>query len=189
MKPQMKQGLLSLLAVYVLLGACSSRVSPGIQKGAQAMEIQVTSAAFKEGESIPEVYTCDGQNIPPPLAWSGIPKEAKALALICDDPDAPIGVYVHWVLYNLPATVKELPAGVPKEAKPSPGGVQGANGSRQTGYTGPCPPSGTHRYYFKLYALGSELALKPGASAQDLQKAMEGHILAQGQLMGRYKRK
>jgi len=153
------------------------------------MAIKVVSSAFQEGGMIPADYTCDGKNISPPLSWSGIPEKAVTLALICDDPDAPVGTWVHWVLYNLPASVKELPAGVPPEERLASGAVQGKNDFRKVGYGGPCPPGGTHRYYFKLYALDKALELKPGAIKKELLKAMEGHILAEGQLMGRYKRR
>ena len=153
------------------------------------MVIKVLSSAFQEGGMIPADYTCDGRNISPPLSWSGIPEKVVTLALICDDPDAPVGTWVHWVLYNLPASAKELPAGVPPQEKLASGAVQGKNDFRKPGYGGPCPPGGTHRYYFKLYALDKALDLKPGATKKELLKAMEGHILAEGQLMGRYKRR
>jgi len=153
------------------------------------MAIKVVSLAFQEGAMIPADYTCDGKNVSPPLSWSGIPEKAVTLALICDDPDAPVGTWVHWVLYNLPASAKELPAGVPPEEKLASGAVQGKNDFRKLGYGGPCPPGGTHRYYFKLYALDKALDLKPGATKKELLKAMEGHTLAEGQLMGRYKRR
>jgi Raf kinase inhibitor-like YbhB/YbcL family protein len=153
------------------------------------MAIKVVSSAFQEGGMIPADYTCDGKDISPPLSWSGVPEQAVTLALICDDPDAPLGTWVHWVLYNLPASVRELPAGVPPDERLANGAVQGRNDFRRLGYGGPCPPGGTHRYYFKLYALDKALDLKPGATKKELLKAMEGHILAEGQLMGRYKRR
>jgi Raf kinase inhibitor-like YbhB/YbcL family protein len=147
---------------------------------------KLTSTAFKEGETIPGSYTCDGVNVSPSLEWSGVPATAKTLALICDDPDAPAGTWVHWVLYNLPAANMGLIENVPATEQLKGGGVQGTNDFRKVGYGGPCPPSGTHRYFFKLYALDSELPLKPGATKGDLVKAMEGHIVGQTQLMGRY---
>lgn len=147
------------------------------------MPIQVTSSAFKDGETIPTKYTCDGANISPPLAWSTVPNGTLSLALIADDPDAPVGNWVHWVLYNIPAGQTALSEGVQNT------GVQGTNSFRQTGYGGPCPPKGKpHRYFFKLYALDSPVNLKSSPSKADLEKAMQGHILAQGQLMGRYGR-
>ena len=153
------------------------------------MAIKLVSSAFQEGGMIPADYTCDGKDISPPLSWSGVPEQAVTLALICDDPDAPLGTWVHWVLYNLPASVRELPAGVPPDERLANGALQGRNDFRRLGYGGPCPPGGTHRYYFKLYALDKALDLKPGATKKELLKAMEGHVLAEGQLMGRYKRR
>ncbi|MEE9252063.1 MAG: YbhB/YbcL family Raf kinase inhibitor-like protein [Thermodesulfobacteriota bacterium] len=152
------------------------------------MSMNVTSAAFEEGGMIPRQYSCDGADISPPLAWSGVPEGTKSIALICDDPDAPVGVWVHWVLYNLPPDTTELPEGVPSQKTLSSGAMHGRNDFGNLEYGGPCPPGGTHRYYFKLYTLDTELELSPGASKKQLLSAMEGHILAQGQLMGRYKR-
>lgn len=153
-----------------------------------SMKITVTSGAFKEGEMIPGKYTCDGEDMSPPLGWSGIPAEAKSIAMISDDPDAPMGTWVHWVIYNMPSDLKGLPENVPQKEALENGAVQGINDSRQTGYGGPCPPSGVHRYYFKVYALDTKLSLKPRCAKRDLENAMKGHILAEGQLMGRYKR-
>jgi hypothetical protein len=152
------------------------------------MAIQVTSTAFKEGEMIPRQYTCDGKDVSPPLAWSGVPQETKSIALICDDPDAPMGTWVHWVLFNLPPTSSSLSEGVSSSRSLDNGGKHGKNDFRKLGYGGPCPPGGTHRYYFKLYALDSMLTLDSGISKADLVKAMQGHILAEGQLRGKYKR-
>jgi len=150
--------------------------------------MKLTSFAFAEGAMIPVKYTCDGQNVSPPLAWTDLPGGAKSLALICDDPDAPAGTWVHWVAFNLPPDLAGLPEGVPTEKAPKTGGVQGTNSGRRIGYSGPCPPSGTHRYFFKLYALDNTLSLDSNATAKDVQAAMKGHILAEAQLMGRYKR-
>ena len=154
----------------------------------EKVEINVTSTAFKEGQPIPKQYTCDGVNISPPLEWSGVTKTAKTIAIICDDPDAPVGTWVHWVLYNLPADKIGLIENTPATETLPGGGVQGTNDFKKIGYGGPCPPSGTHRYFFKLYALDAELSLKSGATKADLEKAMEGHLVSQGQLMGRYSR-
>ena len=154
-----------------------------------AMGIQLTSSAFKEGEPIPSKYTCDGQDISPPLKWSNLPEGTKSLALISDDPDAPMGTWIHWVIYNIPPTVTELEQGVPTSKELPNRAKQGINDFRKIGYGGPCPPSGTHRYFFKLYALDSELNLAPGATKNNLLNAMEGHILGMGQLMGIYLRK
>jgi hypothetical protein len=150
--------------------------------GVTPMTLQLTSTAFQEGATIPQKYTCDGKNLSPQLDWSAAPGQTKSFALIVDDPDAPVGTFVHWVVYNLPATLTGLPEGASS-------GVQGANGFRKNAYGGPCPPKGApHRYFFKLYALDSSLDLKPGASKSDVENAMRGHILAQGQLMGKYGR-
>jgi Raf kinase inhibitor-like YbhB/YbcL family protein len=151
--------------------------------------IQLTSAKFKEGEIIPSNYTCDGQNISPPLKWSGVPQNTKSLALICDDPDAPAGTWVHWVIYYIPPIMSELQEGIPTKETTSNGIKQGVNDFKKIGYGGPCPPGGTHRYYFKIYALDTELNLTSSAKKSDLEKAMKGHILATGRLMGKYKRK
>ena len=157
-------------------------------KGGKKMQIKVTSTAFEEGGMIPKQYTCDGTDVSPPLAWTSVPEGTKTIALICDDPDAPMGTWVHWVLFNLPADVKELPENVQPQKSLETGAMQGTNDFRKIGYGGPCPPGGTHRYYFKLYALDSELNLQAGATKRELLKTMKGHILAEGQLMGRYRR-
>lgn len=150
--------------------------------------MEIKSPAFKEGESIPAKYTCDNVDISPPLAWSMVPSGTGAFALISDDPDAPAGTYVHWVLFNLPGNLRELSENVPKIETLKNRSSQGRNDFGKIGYGGPCPPGGTHRYYFKLYALDNELDAKPGITKKELLKAMEGHILEQAQLMGRYKR-
>lgn len=149
------------------------------------MQIQLSSSAFQEGGKIPAQYTCDGANVSPPLEWTGVPQGAKSLALIVEDPDAPSGVWVHWVLFNLEPGLTELPEGV----KPGSLGEQGMNDSRRPGYSGPCPPRGpAHRYFFKMYALDKTLSLSAGATKKDAEKAMQGSVLAQGQLIGKYGR-
>jgi len=152
------------------------------------MAITMTSSAFTEGALIPKKHTCDAEDISPDLKWSGVPREAKSLALICDDPDAPAGTWVHWVLFNIPAEAGALAAGIPPEAVLDSGARQGKNDFRKLGYGGPCPPGGTHRYFFKLYALDTVLSLESGSTKAQLVAAMKGHILAEGQLMGKYKR-
>ncbi|MDA2930842.1 YbhB/YbcL family Raf kinase inhibitor-like protein [Acidobacteria bacterium AH-259-O06] len=137
---------------------------------------------------MPPRYTCDGEDISPPLKWSDPPENTKSFALIADDPDAPVGTWVHWVLYNLPAETRGLPEAVPGEAELADGSRQGQNSWRRLGYGGPCPPGGTHRYFFKLYALKAALDLAAGASKEQVLQAMEGQILAQTELMGRYSR-
>jgi Raf kinase inhibitor-like YbhB/YbcL family protein len=152
------------------------------------MTIRITSSAFSEGEMIPRSYTCDDKDVSPDLVWTGIPDGAKTLVLICDDPDAPVGNWVHWVLFNIPTVETGLPAEIAPEAEMANGARHGINDFRRLGYGGPCPPGGTHRYFFKLYALDNELDLDSGASKSRVEEAMQGHILAEGQLMGRYKR-
>ncbi len=152
------------------------------------MDIKIKSPALVPGGKIPGKYTCDGMDISLPLAWTSGPEGTKTFALICDDPDAPRGTWVHWVLFNLPADIIELRENVPPERELESGAKQGMNDFRKIGYGGPCPPGGTHRYYFKLYALDTEINLEAGATKSELLKAMEGHILAEGQLMGRYER-
>ena len=153
------------------------------------MMIKVTSPAFSAGQPIPTKYTCDGADVSPPLKWEGVPDGTKSLALICDDPDAPAGTWVHWVVYDLPPTATELAEKVATTDTLPIGGKQGLNDFKRTGYGGPCPPPGkAHRYFFKLHALDTTTALKPRASKADLLRAMEGHLLAQGELMGTYQR-
>ena len=152
------------------------------------MGFVITSDAFSEGGLIPSKYTCDGQNTSPPLLWYGAPSNTQSFALISDDPDAPVGTWIHWIVFNMPATATGLPEAVPPSSKLSDGSLQGRNSWPQTGYGGPCPPSGTHRYFFKLYALDQVLALPAGATKEELLSAMKGHVLAESQLMGKYAR-
>ena len=154
------------------------------------MAFILTSTAFKDGATIPGKHTCDGVDVSPPLAWSGTPAGTRSVALIADDPDAPGGTWVHWVLYNLPAEVSELPENIAKVESLDLGGArQGRNDFRRPGYGGPCPPPGlAHRYFFKLYALDTRLELKAGAQKKDVEAAMEGHVLGSAQLMGTYAR-
>ena len=149
----------------------------------------ITSTAFTNGGMIPPKYTADGADVSPPLAFANAPAGTKTFALICDDPDAPRGTWVHWVLYNLPVSVKSLPEHVPTQPKLPNGALQGKSDFGKIGYGGPAPPSGTHRYFFKVYALNAELKLGSGATKAQLVKAMNGHILAQGELVGKYSRK
>ncbi len=144
-------------------------------------DLTVRSSAFEAGKLIPKEYSCDGQEINPPLTVGGIPKETKTLVLAVDDPDAPSGTFDHWIVWNIsPSTNMITEDSVP--------GKEGLNSARQRGYMGPCPPSGTHRYFFKVYALDTELNLSENAKKKDVEKAMQGHILAKGELMGRYRR-
>ncbi len=150
--------------------------------------ISISAEAFQTGGAIPEEYTCDGSDVSPALSWRGIPSNAKSIALIMDDPDAPMGTFVHWVLFNIPPGMTKLPRGVPKNRTLNDGSSQGITDFGRTGYGGPCPPGGTHRYYFRIYALDTMLDLQPGSSRKQLENAMKGHILATGELMGNYKR-
>lgn len=153
------------------------------------MAFEVKSSAFQHEGDIPRKYTCDGADVSPPLNWTSPPRGTKSLALICDDPDAPVGTWVHWVLFGLPPETRELPEGIPTDKVIPNGGKQGINDFGNIGYGGPCPPPGpAHRYFFKLYALDAEPDLKPGATKKELVKAMDKHILAQAELMGRYRR-
>jgi len=152
------------------------------------MPFVLTSTTFTQGKPIPAVYTCTSRDISPPLAWGDPPEGTQSLALIMDDPDAPAGTWMHWVIYNIPAAARGLPENIPPDATLGDGSLQGKNSWGRPGYGGPCPPSGTHRYFFKLYALDTMLNLPSGASKQQLLQAMESHILAQVELMGTYKK-
>ncbi len=171
-----------------LVAACSVDNQKSVEEN--SMSIQITSSAFSEGKPIPAKHTADGPGVSPPLQWTNVPPAAKSLALICDDPDAPAGTWVHWVVYDLAPSTAGLAEDVPKSQYLSNGAKQGLNDFRRLGYGGPMPPPGKpHRYYFRLYALDTLLDLKPGATKQDLLKAMKGHVLTDGQLMGTYQRK
>jgi Raf kinase inhibitor-like YbhB/YbcL family protein len=153
--------------------------------------VKLTSSAFADGAPIPVKHTCDGPDVSPPLAWADTPANTKSFALIMDDPDAPMGTWVHWVLWNLPGTRDSLPENVSKtgESKELGGALQGNNTWPKVGYYGPCPPPGKpHRYFFKLYALDGLLSLKAGATKADVERATQGHVLAQAQVMGTYGR-
>jgi Raf kinase inhibitor-like YbhB/YbcL family protein len=179
---------LALVVFAALIAGC--RNQPGDNDpGGAAITFELTSPAFREGETIPKQYTGDGMDTSPPLRWGQVPKQAKSLAVICDDPDAPSGTWVHWVLFNLPPEVRELPEAVPAQEKLENGAHQGTNDFGKIGYGGPAPPPGkVHRYFFKVYALDCTIDLGAGATAAQLSAAMKGHVLAQGRLMGRYGR-
>jgi len=154
-----------------------------------SMFLTISSPSFSNGGNIPQKFTCDGADVSPQLSWSEPPAGTKTLALLVDDPDAPVGNWNHWTMWNVPTTTRSFAEGLRKEAELSDGSRQGQNDFRQTGYNGPCPPRGKpHRYYFKLYALDTRLDLKPGAAKKDVEAAMKGHILAQAEWMGRYGR-
>jgi hypothetical protein len=158
--------------------------------GASTPHLVLSSSAFRDGETIPVQHSCDGEDLSPPLAWTGAPVGTRTFALICDDPDAPRGTWVHWLLWNLPADACELGQGVPPAPQMPSGARQGLNDSGELGYSGPCPPPGKpHRYYFRLHALDTALNLEPRVSRADLDAAMAGHILTQSTCMGTYERR
>ena len=174
--------LIGAAIALVLATTGSLMAPPNAQK-----KMSLSSSAFKDGHPIPVDYTCDGKNISPPLAWSGAPADTQSLLLIVDDPDAPAGVWTHWILFNLTTDTSDLPEDFvksPSTAKP------GTNDFKKTGYGGPCPPAGkAHRYFFRIFALDTTLNLSPGATRKDVDAAMAKHVLAMGQLMGTYQRK
>ena len=163
-------------AVVILLAVTASFA-------AERARMKITSSAFQEGGNIPSKFTCDGSDTSPPLQITGVPSEAKSLVLIADDPDAPSGLFTHWLVWNIPPQTNSTPEGS------APKGVQGANDFGKSGYKGPCPPPGTHRYSFKIFALDRELDLRAGAKRSQLDAAMKGHVIAQGELVGRYARR
>jgi hypothetical protein len=172
----------------VVAGLCLS--SPGSAMAQRAkMSFQISSSSFPAGGNIPRKFTCDAADISPELSWSGAPAGAKSFALIADDPDAPAGIWTHWVIYDLPPNLATLPENTPKVDELPDGAQQGRNSFKKIGYNGPCPPPGNaHRYFFRLYALDQRLEIKPGASKSELEKAMQGHILAHTEFMGKYQR-
>jgi len=173
-------------ATAALVGVLLALAAVGCAPAPAAASFDLSSPAFGAGQPIPRVYTCEGGLQSPPLAWGEPPTGTQSFALIVDDPDAPMGTYVHWVLYNIPASARQLPAGVPAGAELPDGSRQGKGSNGKTSYFGPCPPSGTHRYFFKLYALDGVLNLEAGATKAQLLAAMKKHILGQAELMGTY---
>ena len=153
------------------------------------MTFQLESSAFENGKTIPRKYTCDGEDVSPPLMWKGAPEGTKSFALICDDPDAPLMTWTHWVVYGIPASVDYLLEGLPKAEVVAGVIKQGSNSGRRVGYAGPCPPGGkAHRYYFRIYALDADPDIRPGESKKHLEEAMKGHVLGQAETMGLYTR-
>lgn len=178
-----------ILVVMTVLGACQGQQSDELVVEGTTDMLQLQSDAFAAEGIVPQRFTCDGQDVSPPLSWSEPPAGTLSLVLICDDPDAPVGTWDHWVLFNIPVTTRSLPEGIPADPVVQGIGVHGSNSWQKLGYGGPCPPKGgAHRYYFKLYALDDSLDLDAGAGKNDVEKAMKGHILAEGQLMARYSR-
>jgi len=152
------------------------------------MSIKLTSPAFEDGVMIPGKYTCDGDDVSPQLNWEDIPDGTQSIAIIMDDPDAPRGTWVHWVIYNIEPDTNELHENIDTDEVVNSGALQGKNSWGNIGYGGPCPPGGVHRYFFKIYALDAETLTEPGATKEDLLESIRGHILDQGELMGRYER-
>jgi len=177
-KSKMKKSLLIILLALFIIGCAKEQIKEVEQMG----DLKLTSTAFENNKRIPAKYTCDGDDISPPLKIEGVPENAKSLVLIVDDPDAPIGTWVHWVVWNIPI-VSEI-----KENSVPAGAVQGLNDFKKHDYGGPCPPSGTHRYMFKLYALDITLDINENSEKQDVENAIKGHILAQTKLIGLYSR-
>jgi Raf kinase inhibitor-like YbhB/YbcL family protein len=180
----MRTTLLLLLAAALLATTYASH-----SRGSGLLTLQLKSSDFSPGADIPKPFTCSGADISPALAWNDPPPNTKSFALIADDPDAPVGMWVHWVVYDLPPNLRALPQNFPKTEQAADGSRQGNNDFNKIGYNGPCPPPGKpHRYFFKLYALDAKLNLKPGATKKDVESAMQGHILAHGEYMGRFAR-
>jgi Raf kinase inhibitor-like YbhB/YbcL family protein len=179
--------ILSALLLAIGLASCASSSETAQVMEEAVMSLSISSDVFEEGKPIPMEYSCDGRGISPALTWSGAPAGTQSFAMIMDDPDAPMGTFVHWVIYNIPPSTTGMPAEVPFGAVLPDGSIQGPGTPGSRGYIPPCPPGGTHRYFFKLYALNTVLDIKD-ANKEQLLKAMDGHILAQGELMGTYTR-
>jgi Raf kinase inhibitor-like YbhB/YbcL family protein len=187
-------GTLLLITAALLVSPGSNKVLsaetvPWISQGGGNMSFALQTNAFSPGGTIPKKYTCDASDVSPELTWSGAPAGTQAFALIVDDPDAPAGTWTHWIAWDIPASATKLPEGLPKDETLADGTRQGKNDFKRIGYNGPCPPPGKpHRYFFKLYALGSKLEVKAGASRSELESAMKGHVLGQAEVMGKYGR-
>lgn len=177
-------GVIFVVGIFAGDVGCGARSERGA-----AMALKISSPDFSSGGTIPKQFTCDGADISPALEWSEPPAGTQSFSLIADDPDAPAGTWVHWVLFDLPVNARSLPQNIAKKEQTENGARQGRNDFGKVGYGGPCPPPGKpHRYYFKLYALDTKLNLKAGATKQDVESAQKGHVLAQGEWMGRYGR-
>jgi len=192
--------MVRVLLFILLLAGCQSggeasnpqkpsSSTSGETSGGSNMSFSLQSPSFSSGGAVPKKFSCEGSDTSPALQWGEPPANTQSFVLIADDPDAPAGTWTHWVAYDLPASLRQLPEGVPKQASLAQGGAQGINDFGKTGYGGPCPPSGKpHRYFFKLYALDAKLNLKPGADKRKVESAMQGHILGKAELMGTYQR-
>ncbi len=186
--------LVALMSLSLELSGATSTATPAKSsvfqaEGGRNVSLALKTAAFPEGGEIPKKYTCDAADVSPSLSWSGAPAETRAFALLAEDPDAPVGTWTHWVIWNIPAKATALPEGVPKTEVLPDGARQGRNDFKRIGYGGPCPPPGKpHRYFFRLYALDTTPDVKAGASRTELERAMKGHVLSQAELMGKYGR-
>lgn len=193
MRPGRRQRVrLAPCAAFLLGAVVAAGGAAPVEKGGGTMALTISSTAFPAGGTIPVRHTCDGEDVSPDLAWTEPPPGTRSFALIVDDPDAPVGTWVHWVLYDVPAGARSVPAAVPKtETLAEPAGAkQGRNDFGRIGWGGPCPPRGSrHRYFFRLYALDCLLELPPGATRGELDRAMRGHVLAQAEVHGTYARK
>ncbi len=174
------RGLFFAIFIAISLFGCTSNIQ---LSGSGVSAMRIYSPEFNDNSMIPAKFTCEGMDINPQLLFSDVPEETKSLVLIMDDPDAPMGTWVHWVLFNIPADV----TGIPEDSIPD-NAIQGLNSWPKNNYGGPCPPSGTHRYFFKLYALDVELELDDTATKKDVEQAMQGHILEKAELIGLYKK-
>jgi len=184
----MHRFVVSMIILLAVLCLSVFGAEPG-EPGAKSMSFQLSTTSFPPEGTIPKKYTCDGLDISPALSWSGAPAGTKSFALIVDDPDAPAGTWNHWLIWNLPPTQHQLSEGISKDPQLPDGVRQGLNDFHKPGYNGPCPPPGKpHRYYFRLFALDSDLQLKADPSRKDLESALKSHVLAETKLMGRYGR-
>lgn len=182
-------GVIALALVHLPHAFLVAGASDLVRQRNSSMAFTISSQSFSNGGNIDKKFTCDGADVSPQLTWTQPPKGTKSFALLADDPDAPVGNWNHWTIWNIPANVTSLPESVAKTARLKDGSEQGANDFHKSGYNGPCPPAGKpHRYYFKLYALDTTLNLKAGSTKKDLETAIKGHVLGQAEWMGRYGR-
>jgi Raf kinase inhibitor-like YbhB/YbcL family protein len=184
------RAIITFVIMLSTIAVAGQNETPGAPTaGGSAMSFALHTKAFTPGGETPKQYTCEGSDASPALTWDAAPQSAQSFAMIVDDPDAPVGTFTHWIIYNIPARSRGLPEGIPKSEQLPDGTRQGRNDFRRIGYGGPCPPPGKpHRYFFKLYALDTNLTLEPGASRQQLESAIKGHVLAESELMATYKR-
>ncbi len=189
----MKIILLIIFIITLISYSCSKTKEPvrtnEKQENNVKTDIKLTSTAIADGSSIPFKYTCDGENISPPLQWNNTDEKVKSYSIIMNDPDAPSGDFVHWIIYDIPSSVRELSEGFSSVNAPKTNYIQGKNDAGNSFYYGPCPPSGSHRYIFNIYELDSMLNLKEGMTKSELSSAMSGHILAKNTLTANYQRK